>query len=342
MAAGATPGYSSETYVGLLYDYLDAQGYDSVAVLGEARPAASADGLARYPVSRHAALFERAVAATGDEALALKVGASIRPEHYGVLGFVVMACPNLGEALERAQRFERLVNDANRVHLQVDGAQLRMEWGHEGFSPGRHMDEMAIGALVSFTRQITNRDWNPSTVAFRHGDPQLPEAYEQVFACPVQFSQNLTMVSFPAHYLQAPLVSPNPGLRTLLDRQAEQILARDRESADAWERTLYKAVHGALTDGEPTLEAIAGKLHVSPRTLQRRLSERQGTFQSLLDTVRQQMAQHYLEDRRLQLADVALLLGYSEQSAFNRAFKRWTRQTPRQWRQAEELRVAPS
>ena len=333
MPMSTTPGFSSETYVGLLFDYLQARGMDAEAVLDCPRPASSPDGLARFPVSRHSQLIERAIAATGDPALALRVGQTVRAEHYGVVGYVVMACPTLAEAIERMQRFERLVNDANRVQLRREAGSMIMEWGAEGFSPGRLYDEFGISALVTFTRQITGVHWHPQRVNFRHADPGYPAVYAETFGCEVCFDQPRTGIVAPVHYLDVRLPGMNAGLRAVLDQQAEQILAKAPDFADIWLRSLHKAVHAALAEGGADLPGTAASLGVSARTLQRRLQAQGLSFQDVLDEVRHRSAEHYLADRRLQLSDVALLLGYSEQSAFNRAFKRWTGRTPRQWRE---------
>jgi len=149
----------------------------------------------------------------------------------------------------------------------------------------------------------------------------------------VLFEQPCTRLVLQHAHLALPLRKADPDLLALLDQQAEALL-RDVAAMPAdvtrWRTSLLPLIR----EGRPSLKALSAAHHMSERTLQRHLAQAGLSFQALLDRSRQHLAEAYLRDPRLELAEIALLLGYSEQSAFQRAFKQWTGQTPRQWRLA--------
>ena len=327
------PGYVSTTYVHLLYNYLEQRGHDAEAVLGEARPELEDGGIGRYPMLRWRQLMERAAEHLDDRLLGLHLGQTISPAHIGVLGYAVLACSNLGEALLRLQRFYRLVYDAEPMQVHQEANAIALEWGLDYGRPGALVDDAAITALVQFARDITGEAASPSYVSFINPRPADVSAYEAYFGCEVAFDQPTTIVKFPIAFLASPLRQPDAGLLMILEQQASALLEKLPE-ADDYEQRVRHAVIRLARHATPGIENVAAELHSSVRTLQRRLSDRGLNFQDLLDDTRHRMACEYLGDQRLQLAEVAQLLGYSEQSAFNRAFKRWSGQTPRAWRQA--------
>lgn len=327
-------GHVSTTYVRLLFEFLERRGLVASEVLGEAVPPSdNSGGLSRFPVTRWAALLDRADRAVGEPALGLQVGALIAPSHFGLLGYLTLCCANLGDALQRMREYERLVYDVNvsRISLEPEGA--RLEWGEEMGRPGQLVDECAIAALVAYARNITDRsNAAPLEVRFINSRPRRVEPYESFFGCPVVFDAGTTVVRLPLAYLNQRLRQPDSSLQALLDAQAREHLAR-LPPRDDFEARLREAIVSLLREGEVSLKASAHRLHVSERTLQRRLDASQTTFQQVLDRTRRQLAESYLLDSRLKLAEVAQLLGYADQAAFTRGFARWNGVPPGRWRE---------
>lgn len=332
-------GFVSAAFVGLLFEYLEEQGHDAVALLDEPAPQPGDRGLVRYPMDEWSALLERASQALGEPALGLEVGKRITPAHIGVLGYVVLACANLGEALARLQRYIRLVYDHGPMTMRTEDDAIVLEWGDDCYHPGQLVDEVAITALVQFARNMTDQPLCGDYVSFVNAEPANVQPYSDYFGCPVYFNQPTTIVRFPLSTLGLPLRQPDATLLEILEQQADNLL-RQLPQTEELQTRVRKVIARLCRDSDPTLDTVADQLNLSPRTLQRRLSAQGIRFQQLLDSTRLLLAEEYLRDSRLQLTEIAQLLGYSEQSAFNHAFRRWTGQTPRQFRHKRTVAVA--
>jgi AraC-like DNA-binding protein len=321
-------------WTGLLTDWLDHEclpAPDLRAALARWAP----DDIVPIPVWRE--LIARAVALRpGLPAAALAIGAQVQPRHVGVLGYLVLASTTLGEAMLAYQRYERLFYGADLAEVSMSGDQVEIRWATTQVSFGHLHDSVAIAALITFLRRQVEQAPPPSLVAFVNPAPADAAAFESFFGCPVRFGDTHTRVRFPLEYLAITMPHSDPGLRALLDRQAQALLLALPDS-DPFDRALQRVMLKLLPDGAASLPRAARELHVSARTLQRRLDARDMTWQQLLDRTREQLARQYMGDRALTLGDIALLLGFSEQSAFNRAFRRWTGQTPARVRRSGSL-----
>lgn len=323
-------GVVPSTYVNLLFDFLERLGHDAAAVLGEGRP----DAAIRYPVARWRSMLERASRHLGDPALGLHLGQTITPAHFGVMGYVLLACSNVGAALSRLRQYQRLLYDVNPMHYTVDAEAVTLEWGVEAGRPGPLVDECAVTALVQLLRDVTGRAADPLGIDFVNPAPADPSPYRLYFRCPVRFAQPATVARFPAAFLGLPLRGPDPVMLDVLERQADALLAA-LPPADDFEQAARRCIARLAREGEPSMERVANELHCSPRTLHRRLEARGSSFRALVDDTRRHLADDYLADPRLRLAEIALLLGYSEQSAFTRAYRRWTGRTPKAMRRPD-------
>ena len=315
------------SFAQLLHEYLERQGLDAQHLLGP-RP----DPTQHFvPMAQWQEWLRRVDALEGRPGLGLRIAEGIGARHFGVLGYAALACENLAQALERMERYHASVYDANPAHVRLGEHGVTIEWGVERGRPGALVDETAIASLVQLARDMTGRYWPVREVCFVNPPPRDMQPYRDFFGGEVSFNAPLTRLVFDLNYMALPLRKSDPALVSLLDQQAEQLLQQVSQvpaAVDAWRRTLVPLIR----EGKTSLAALAVAHNSSPRTLQRRLSEQGTSFQQLLDDTRRHLAEGHLKECRLDLAEIALLLGYSEQSAFTRAFRAWTGMPPAQWR----------
>lgn len=328
-------GSISTAYLAVLSDYLTPCGLTPADAPGGSELMRLAANAIVMPVQAWRELLRHFSDRLQQPDLGLRLGQSARLTHLGLLGYVLQSCGTLGAALERMQHYERLVNDINRLHWTREpgphGELVVLSWGVERGRPGALVDECAVSTLLQITRQISGVPGVPNAVDFINPPPPDLAPYAEFFGCPLRFSQDQTRISFPALWLELPLQHPDPHLLGLLEKQVDELLLQLPDEAD-FVQQVRRQVAQRLRQQRVTLAGIAADLHVSERTLHRRLQESGTNFRAIWESTRQHLAEEYLRDHRLTLSEVAGLLGFSEQSAFTRSFRRWTGQGPKAWR----------
>ena len=280
--------------------------------------------------------------ALADPAFGLRAGSVMRPERFSVVGIAAMASPDLGVALQRKARYNRLIwGDVYEVIRRGDRAWVRIAAATPPRPYSQAKIDMELASVLTFARLVTGQPLRAREVTLRQAVPAYAAVYAEVFACPVRFDADDDSLVFDAKDLDRPLVSENSAIGALLVEAAETRLGQlaDPEGDSLRSRTA-QALRRLLKGSEPTLAAVAGQLCMSERTLQRKLAQQDLSFTDLLDAVRRESALLYLRERRVTAEEVAFLLGFSTPSSFFRAFKRWTGQTPEGWRRA--ARPAPA
>lgn len=321
-----------ETFAQLLYEYLEARGEAPESVLGAPWPTPDPQGPGGVDVALWAQMLARAEARLGDPLLGLHLGAEVSLRHLGILGPVVASCATLAAALQKLERYQRLVFDVTEMTPRGGPGWLELVWdSRPELHPGRLVNETGFAVLIQLCRSLARGPCQPLQVEFAHAGPADAAPYEAYFGCPVRFDRPEALIRVDSGLLAMPLKSPDPALMQVLELHAERLLAQLPQQ-DAIVETVRQAIARALRDGEPDIDGISASLGSSPRTLQRRLRQAGTGFRAELNLVRHELATSYLRDPRLQIVDIALLLGYSEHSAFTRAYREWTGHTPQQQR----------
>lgn len=281
-------------------------------------------------------LFVVVLARCADPGMGFEVGRLVRARSYQVLGYVILASRDIGEAIDKLIRFEKLTGNLGHTEAQKHDQLLRLIWHCPiAGEPGRFLTEAAITGWVTFARQLVNVPASPARVCFRHATPADIQRYQDYFACPVEFSAAFDGVEVPLDLLSLPLRDADPGLSGLMEREAAQLMA-DYDSRTNLVAAVRREIFRLLAEGEPTLEQVAARLDIAERTLQGRLRKQGLGFQEVLDGLRRTLAELYLKDSRLSLTDIGLLLGFAEQSSFTRAFRRWFDDSPANYRQHQQ------
>jgi AraC-like DNA-binding protein len=318
-------------------EHLRTLGLDVATVLAGAGadPGALEDPDARIPHELAIAVWREAVARSGDAAFGIHAAEQIRPGAFDVLDYAIRSSATLGDGLERLVRYHRIWHDAAIVRLVRDGRRATLTHALPGDPIGlpRHAAEFIVAGWVVVARQATGVDFEPLEVTFRHASPSDIEEHRRFFRAPIRFESPTMGVSIRSEMLDAPLVKADPGLGVVLDRHVRELFARVPNTTTLCAR-VREIVAGELSTGPPSASAVARRLHMSRRTLQRRLGDEGTTHRELVETLRRDLAARYLAERRLAVAEIAFLLGFSEESAFHRAFKRWHGCTPATYRRS--------
>jgi AraC-like DNA-binding protein len=285
------------------------------------------------PCSDFARLLDEAARATGDDCFGLHFGERYQPKQIGALAYVVLNSPSIRSGFENAVRYLRVHNEAAVTSLDVEPARAYLRFALRGVPVeiARQQSEYALVVTLNTIRLMAGSRWAPLEVQFAHPAPRDAAEHLRVFGCPVSFGGRTNALAVEPQFLDRQVPAADEGLypilRKYLDRVLKEMPHDDRALAD-----VRRAIGESMREGEPKLAAVARRTGASPRTLQRRLGELGVDFKSLVDDTRRRFSLKYLEDRANTPTEIAYLLGYSEVSAFNRAFKRWTGSSPVKYR----------
>jgi len=321
--------YINQTYVLLLVEYIKhhhPHPDEMLHTLGIEPNAAQSDE--RIALANFTKMLKRIEQEMNEPHLAIEIARHITAAHFGVLGYLILACANLGEALALLTRYARLLNDHFVMTTHIEDDVLILIWDFSDLNDLLFY-ELGLAAMMQFTNHLIGISASTLEVQLRSPRPQNPAYYEEFYGCPVYFDQKDMVIRLPVQLLAIPVRQPDRVLLDLLSKQADQALAALPQQHGEWAQKVRQEIVRLCHEDSPTLAKVAHQFYVTPRTLQRHLNDEGSNFQLLLDETRQHLAEQYLQDPRLQLTDIADLLGYSDQSALTRAFKRWTGNTPR-------------
>ena len=270
-------------------------------------------------------------------ALGLNIAEYVQPKHLGIIAYIALSCNSLGEALYRYHDFHRLLYDGSPLEVNIQGDYVAIIWGNIPFNLTTQVtNEIAIALMLQFLRLFMEFETvHIHEVHFTHPAPKNVALYEQYFGCRVRFSQAIAQIILPIQELAKPFRQGDQTLQQLLMQQAQALLEKLPHSTQLDQR-IQQAILTGLQKNLYQIEPIAKQLNMSVRQLQRHLQQQGTTYQQRMQEVRHLLAEQYLRDPHLALQEIALLLSYSEQSAFQRAFKQWTGSTPQQWRKQQD------
>lgn len=270
--------------------------------------------------------------AEGDS-LPLRVGASMTCDDYGAFGLAWKTAASLRGSFARAERYGKVLTSVSTYQLVAEDDKLFMTLNRSGErSLGlRISNEQTVAAMAQISREVAAQPFYPEAVHFTHAGPDKTSAHEEYFGCPVHFGSDRDALRVSAATLDAPNRLGDEGVSSFFDRHLEAELAALADDSELGQRVRIQ-VSQALSQGVPNISAIASRLGMSGRTLQRRLADRDLSFQALVDDARRDLAERLLRGSSYSLAEIAFLTGFAEQSSFTRAFKRWAGQTPRSFR----------
>lgn len=313
--------------------HICAQGGDIDSIFGSSGIAPSMAGLPtlKLKLSSFCRLFEEAANQTDNKIFGLWFGNQFKPHNLGLWGYAGVSSPTLGAALENLVKLFvcHQENSLLRLSSREDGM---MMFEYQILVPDiieRRQDaELSLGMFLNIFRECLGSDWTPEEVYLEHPKPENAQEHEAAFGAPTYFSQPTNALVFRPDVLDHPMPRRDLKLMTVMQTCLEQ-LGSDRKGYRTLVDHVRMAIRANLPDGYPALETVGHALQLSPTSIQRELSLAGLTYKDLVQATRRDLAFTYLRQRHLPLSEIAFLLGYSELSAFSRAVRRWTGESPR-------------
>ncbi|BES72025.1 AraC family transcriptional regulator [Marinobacter nanhaiticus D15-8W] len=311
---------------------------DTRPLLSEAGldPVALADD-ARIEGARFQQFIRLLADATHNPILGLETGDYVQPGTYSVLGYITMSCATLGEAIQYIIPYEKLVGDMGITQFFVQDDQMHLVWQCAYTDPvvRPQMIDNVIASWISYARWLGDEpDTAPLAVHLERRSPgtEYEPAYRARWGCPVYFEATDNRVVAAKSLLDIPLRQPDPNLRRALEAHAQTQMA-GMESHTALLTRVQNVIRHQLLQGVSRQDIVAEQLGMTSRTLQRKLSLEGSSYQKLLDTVRQSLAEDFLGNTDLPIPEIAFRLGFSETTSFHRRFKNRAGMTPGEYRE---------
>lgn len=325
----------SATVLAQLFLYLDSLGVDIDTFLRslDIAPETVRSPDSYIPVETYLRIQDEAAAYVNDPYLGLHMGEFAQPGSWSILGYLMMNCQTLGEAFEKAGRYQRIIGNVIQARAEFGPGTVRLVYFTPPHVPpmSRHCFEATFSSSVRLMRTLSGSPLNPLEVTFVYPAPDSLAEYERIFNCPVHFSSQDNSMTLDMRIGSLPVRLANPSLLAHFEQYARDFLAQ-MERKDETTQTVTRIILARLDDESLSIEKVAREMSVSVRTLQMRLEAEGVVFSDLLRDIRQRLAQKYLREN-YSVEQITYLLGFSEPSVFRKAFKKWTGVTPRQYRQ---------
>ncbi len=313
---------------------LDARGINSSALFTEVGldPAIMRDPNGRYPVSRMTHLWKLAVKASQDPCIGLRAAEFVQPTTFHSLGLAILASQSLGDALQRGARFSRIVSNAVDVYVEsvTDGLKQVIRFRDDVPQVDEAID-LYMASALKMGHILSGGKAQPTQIKFRRRvTPEMEALFLEHFRADIMFEADENSFLIPHEVANQPLPMANPALARQNDQVVMEYLAQF-EGARISEKVRAELIT-RLPAGEPSRAEVAATLNFSEKTLQRRLRDEDTSYQAILDETRRELAQQYLREGRVSVCEITFRLGFSDQSSFTRAFKRWTGRAPGEYR----------
>lgn len=297
------------------------------------KPELFLDPDARISWEKTLALLERALAVTGDEALGVHAAEFIHPGDFDAVELVARASGTRRSALTAVSRYAGLMRDGASLTRSVEG---EFEAWTLNIPPPAPLVPISftLGIFVVVGRSLSDGNVSPDWIEMAFPVPSAPAVYERIYGCPVRWGAKRNALIVATARLDRKIAHITPSLAHAMEQHAEKLLAALPKASTQSNRVREQIV-AALREGPVAPDDVCRRLKISKRTLRRRLQDEGRSFSDLLSEVRRELAQQYLEDPSRPITEVAFLLGFSDTSAFQRAFRRWFGMAPSEHRRGQ-------
>lgn len=267
----------------------------------------------------------------------IRVGQAMKMDDYGVLGLSWKTCSRAGEIFERCERYFKLLSDTYVFKVQKEGNLSHVHLNRDAYRAGvARSNESTFSATVVVMRAITETDIGPVSVSFKHRAPSDLKDYMSAFRCPIHFEQSINAITYKSTDLDTRTTKADISINQFLVARVEEETKGLEVNPNQIATEVELLIQNALPSGIPSLTELGTHMGMSNRTLTRRLSEHGVTFRDLIQKTQERLSRELLKGSDRSVAEIAFQTGFSEQSAFNRAFKRWTGLSPVEFRKHQQ------
>lgn len=265
---------------------------------------------------------------TQEPSLALRYGKRLPITSHGVLGYALMSCKSLHQALNLLMKYYRLLLDSSYLCMEENGNEVIIEYRdlNPKSIPGHFNEELFFAGIITAIQQLLHLKVLPIQLRFQYPPPKHSGSYREYLGVDASFNHHRNEIVLPLEFLSLQPEFANPSMLKVYQQQCDNLMA----SMDKHEG-LKNAVRRLLISSReqfPKLEKVADHFHMSPRTFRRRLAEEETSFQKISDEIKCGLAESYLQSPGFSVETVGDLLGFNDISNFRRAFIRWTGQSP--------------
>lgn len=330
--AGLQPLASIRSSVlGVVVDALEARQFptDDVLVRHNLSKATLEDPYDPVSLKSYVAFFEDAARLSRQPLLGMRLGETIKPEDLGPVGVLYTMMQSLRVAIVRFSRFFPALQSSTRLGLRIEGDETWLEYQIEdpAIWPRRHDSEFTLALICALTRSRLGKGWAPEEVHFEHAGPRDHSEMSQFFGAVVRFEQPINRMLIRSEDLDLSFASANAAAIAIIEQHLTDLIGDS--VLQTFDDAVSNAIMRCMKQGKVTLEAVASRLGMGPRTLQRRLHDQGKTFRDVVQEQRRRTAETLLRNEKMSLGAVAGGLGYADAASMSRAFRAWTGQSPR-------------
>ncbi len=329
-----TPTVCKE-YLDNLLEYLAGQGVSSRQLQSVLRlnPEAHLSEQGRVPLRLFEMTLDAGSCLLNDPCVGAHAGTHCSRSPWGMVNYLGMSASNNRGAVDAVQRFSRLLIDHGDMRLsEINSTTACLSWQQPPRQQvSRHVVEFFFANWYRVNKPMLDRGATRREVHFAHDADGREEQLQALFDAPVYFDKKANAVHFDRELLDQPSLYPHPGIHKSLE-QAALVELSNLQFEDRLIKEVRDCIVSQLSEGVPRLEDISAQLGIAPRTLQRRLNNTETSYKSLVDEARKERSLGLIARSELGLLDISAELGFSDQSAFQKAFKRWYGQAPGRYR----------
>lgn len=276
-------------------------------------------------------IFRYCMKESNNKALALHIGQAVSYQSLGLLGYLLLNTSNLKQMIEKFNYYQKIISGYFKFQFFDDKVYYKLAiYINENPMipvPSFHA-QVHLSSIISILTQILGQKVTPEFTYFSQEKDENITEYQKIFGENIFFSKDENAIFFKKDKLNIKVKNPNSSMLEYFENEAKKIL--DEQEQKSWYSKVEKEIFKNIGEKEITIDLISSNLGITPRTLQNYLKTENKTFREALGKIRQKLAQHYIDNTKMDLGTISFLLGYSEPSSFFRAYKKWNKKTPKQ------------